>query len=142
MWRALLCCAAALALSPPPAAALTAEDMAASYETADGTGNTCRVNPARLSVTRAPDTVIFDWPQPMTVFDGTVRTRVTYDLIGEGPGALALRLQGDTRRTASGAPVTWLLRPRPDGFCWGRADWPAIRCESAYRRCGDTIPTS
>ncbi len=131
-------------LAPAAAPALTAEEMEGSYESVAGTDNTCAANPARLSVTRNPDHVSFDWPQPFAVFDGSVRSRVDYDLIEERPDALVLRLEGETRRTATGEVVIWLMRPDAarQGFCWGRTDWPVIRCEHAYRRCPDMAPTS
>ncbi len=55
-----------LALATPgAAAALTAEEMAGEWESVDGSNNTCAANPARLSVQRGPDHVIFDWPNPL-----------------------------------------------------------------------------
>ncbi len=131
-------------LAPTAVVALTAEEMEGSYESVDGLNNTCATNPARLSVTRDPDHVTFDWPVPFTVFDGSQRTRVDYDLVEERSDALVLRLEGETRRTDAGAVVVWLLRPDAarQGFCWGRTDWPVIRCEHAYRRCPDLAPTS
>jgi hypothetical protein len=133
-----------LALAPSAAAALTAEEMAGPYESVDGNDNTCAANPATLSVRRGPDHVTFDWPVPFTVFDGSSRTHVAYDLLEERADALALRLEGETRLTEAGEVVIWLLRPTPDrdGFCWGRTDWPLMRCEHAYRRCADAAPTS
>lgn len=143
MMRHLLALLLAL-LAPAAAPALTAEEMEGRYESVDGTDNTCATNPARLSVTRDPDHITFDWPVPFTVFDGSERTRVDYDLVEERPDALVLRLEGETRLTASGETVIWLLRPDAarHGFCWGRTDWPVIRCEHAYRRCPDMAPTS
>ncbi len=134
-----------LALATPgAAAALTAEEMAGEWESVDGSNNTCAANPARLSVQRGPDHVIFDWPEPFAVYDGSIRDRVDYDILEERPDALVLRLEGETRRTDDGDMVVWLLRPNAarDTFCWGRTDWPVIRCEHPYRRCADAAPTS
>lgn len=133
-----------LAAAPGAGLALEAEEMEGLWEAVDGQNNSCAVNPARLSVTRGPDHVSFDWPVPFVVFDGSLRSRVDYDLAEERPDALVLRLEGETRRTDGGERVVWLLRPNPDRsqFCWGRTDWPLIRCENTYRRCPDMAPTS
>jgi hypothetical protein len=137
----------ALALLPflaAPVAALTAEEMEGNWESVDGSDNTCAANPARLTVERGPDHVIFDWPEPFAVYDGSIRNRVDYDILEERPDALVLRLEGETRRTEGGDRVIWLMRPDAarDSFCWGRTDWPVIRCEHPYRRCADLAPTS
>jgi hypothetical protein len=131
-------------LCATPIPALTAEEMVGNWESVDGAHNTCEANPARLTVSRNPDHVTFDWPEAFTVFDGTERSRVDYDLIEERSDALVLRLEGEVRRTEAGETVVWLLRPDQarNGFCWGRTDWPLVRCEHAYRRCADPAPTS
>jgi hypothetical protein len=125
-------------------AALTAEEMEGQYEQVNDPDNACATNPATLSVTRNPDHLAFDWPVPFEIYDGSTRSGVTYDLIEERSDALVLRLEGETRRTDSGDLVIWLLRPTADrsGFCWGRTDWPLVRCESPYQRCSDAAPTS
>lgn len=133
-----------LAFMAGQATAFMAEDMEGRYEAVDGSANTCAHNPARLTIRRTPDHLSFDWPVPMTIFDGSTSRGVTYDLLEERADALVLRLEGETRRTDGGQPVIWLLRPNPDlsGFCWGRTDWPTLHCESAYRRCEQAAPTS
>lgn len=133
--------AATLWLPAPPAQALTAEEMAGTYEDLEG-HNTCAANPARLDVLRGPDHVVFSWPEPTEIYNGAVATGVTYDLIEERGDTLVLRQEGESRRTDDGAVVVWLLRPTDQGFCWGRTDWPVIRCEHPFRRCGDAPPVS
>ena len=29
--------------------------------------------------------------------------------------------------------------PAQAGYCWGRADWPVVRCEDAQLRCDSSI---
>ena len=55
---------------------------------------------------------------------GTLRDRVTYDILGAGPDHIDMFLTIETWRDAAGSLVWWRLELREDGsFVWIRSDW-------------------
>ncbi|MCF8485680.1 MAG: hypothetical protein K9G71_10710 [Rhodobacteraceae bacterium] len=106
--------------------------------------NTCKTNPYHIRFSSAPDHAIFEWDHPVTVYDGTTKSRVVYDVLGADDRGITMRLEGETRRADDGSTVIWILRPAigGEGYCWSRTDWPLMRCQNAQARCPDDIPTS
>lgn len=117
--------------------------LAGQYGSVGNPDYACATNPVQLSFTEFPPHARFSWAFPRQIFNETTATEAVYDLISEVPGGLLLRLEGEERRTASGAPVVWVLRPDSDlqGFCWGRTDWPMVQCVNPFVRC-DAAPIS
>lgn len=84
-----------------------------------------------------PPHALFNWTRPWVDPDGTQISDQRYDLLTTQDNTLILRLEGDTHRTASGDRPIWILRQtsQPEGYCWGRTDWPAVHCENQQLRC-------
>ncbi len=120
-----------------------AAKVAGQYGSVDDPAFSCAENPVDLQFTDRPPHGIFTWDTARKIHDDSLAQQAVYDLLGETRLGLLMRLEGETRRTDSGAPVVWVLRPDADfgGFCWGRADWPLVRCISPFRRC-NLAPTS
>jgi len=70
-------------------------------------------------------------------FDTTAAgSRLTYEILAEPAGGLRVRAVGETRRTATGAPVEWeIVMLDQDTFCWHRTDWQAGGCTKPLARC-------
>jgi hypothetical protein len=103
---------------------------------------TCAVNP--ITITFSADGRVMTSTMAASIIDyeGKVRISGDYAVRGMDAGGLALALEGESRLTTAGDPVVWVLRPTPDGFCWGRTDWADDDCESYHVRCGDAAPLS
>ena len=149
MFRAILALSAvlsALLAQTPPAAA--EDDMIARLRGLYGSDNSpefsCADNPVTLDFTAAPPHAVFSWDFPSDTVVGPDRLREVYDLVGPTAGGLLMRLEGEPRRTDSGERPVWILRPAPDfsGFCWGRTDWPLMRCVGGHHRCEAVPPVS
>ncbi len=146
MEPAPLILAALLACSAAP---LWAEEdlmtrMAGVYGSDENPNFSCTENPVTLSFTQSPPHAVFSWDFPSETVVGPARTREVYDLIGPTEGGLMMRLEGEPRRTEEGTRPIWVLRPLAGytGFCWGRQDWPLIRCTGTHHRCEAEAPTS
>lgn len=120
-----------------------AGQMAGQYGTVNDPAYSCTENPVDLHFTDKPPHAVFTWAKSRQMFDDKMSNEAVYDFRGEVPLGLLLRLEGETRLTAAGDPVLWILRPDADlqGFCWGRPDWPVVQCVNPFRRC-DTAPVS
>lgn len=140
---ALIAASPALAADGPDLHRLMA-GLSGQYGAEEGSQFSCDFNPVTLDFTESPAHARFHWNFPSDTVVGRNRLGETYDLIGPAPGGLAMRLERDPRRTDDGAVPIWILRPDADfsGFCWGRADWPLVRCVAPHHRCGDPAPTS
>ena len=104
----------------------------------------CRKNPHTVRFTDGQSRARFDWQTPIMGYDDQPRSHSEYTVVGLDGDGIIMALDGESRITASGAPVVWILRPvqRPDGYCWGRTDWPAARCIALHLRCPGGAPTS
>jgi hypothetical protein len=109
------------------------DSLRGQYGSATDPATSCASNPHDLNFMANPPHALFTWDKPRA--DGAVDQR--YDLLNHSPTTLTLRLEGDTRRTDAGAPPIWILRltSQPQGYCWGRADWPDVHCEDQQVRC-------
>ena len=104
----------------------------------------CATNAHRLSFASNPPHAFLEWQEDWVMDGGLLSNRAVYDLVGEAGDALILRLEGEHRRTDSGQRVIWIMRPNADysGYCWGRTDWPLVRCVDPQIRCEVEAPTS
>ena len=136
----------ALILMFLPGLALAQQDLMAtlpgSYGSASDPAGSCATNPHRLSFLTRPPHLMLTWPAPWTDAGGNTRFSRRYDLLAVGSDTLTLRWEADPERLGNGRRPIWILRrtTNPEGYCWGREDWPAVRCEDQQLRC-DT-PTS
>mgnify|MGYP006213424935 CR=1 FL=1 len=82
--------------------------------------------------------------KPARTAQGEWTDRARFDIVDYDDSTIALMLEGDPNRTDTGERIIWLLRltDQPAGYCWGRADWPSVRCVSPAVRCDAEAPTS
>lgn len=144
MMRLLLPCLALALAAPATAGADVFARAAGLYGSAVDPTQSCQSNPHRLSFMASPPHAIFTWAHPAESPSGDLRDRARYDILGADEGSLTLRLEDDPARTADGGHPIWVLRltQDPAGYCWGRTDWPVVRCIDPAVRCDDSAPTS
>lgn len=137
----LLCLA--LMLAAAPARADIFDDLSGRFGSTFSP-NTCARNPHRVAFDASRSRAHFVWDQPITDFRGEERLEGSYEVLGHDDSSVTMRIEGETRLTDDGAPVIWIMRrvAALDGYCWGRTDWPAGRCENVTIRCPEVAPTS
>lgn len=111
------------------------------YGSATDPATACEANPHEMSFLASPPHLFLSWTQPRTTASGTTETGRRYDLLATDGGSFTLRREGETERTASGDRPVWILRrlTSPEGYCWGRQDWPLVRCVDRQLRCGTPV---
>jgi hypothetical protein len=135
----------ALLLTATPALAQSVFDRAVgSYGLPDDPAASCAANPHRLDFTGQPPHAFLTWEKPARTAQGEWTDRARFDIVNYTDTTIALMLEGDPNRTDTGERIIWLLRltDQPAGYCWGRADWPSVRCVAPAVRCDETAPTS
>jgi hypothetical protein len=107
------------------------------YGSASDPSTSCASNPHELSFEAQPPHANFTWTEAWTDVDGRTVSHKRYDMLDYDDSSLTLRLEGDSSRTADGGRPIWILRltTAPEGYCWGRADWPSVHCENQQVRC-------
>lgn len=76
-------------------------------------------------------------------YEGAVRNRGDYDVLRVDQDALLLSLDAESRLTADGHPVEWILRVTEDGTtCWQRADQGLLTCGAFTVPCRGDVPLS
>ena len=107
------------------------------YGSAADPETSCAANPHQLDFMATPPHALFIWANPRLGGQGQMSIEERYDLLGYDATTLTLRLEGDMRLTAVGHHPVWILRLThdPQGYCWGRTDWPSLRCERQQLRC-------
>jgi hypothetical protein len=102
----------------------------------------CAVNPITIIFSTDRRVMTSTMASPIIDYEGKLRKSGDYDVQSMDATGLAVALVGESRLTDAGDPVVWVLRPTPDGFCWGRMDWAETVCESYHVRCGEAAPVS
>ena len=107
------------------------------YGSASDPATSCAADPHQLDFMPSPPHAMFNWSKPWADENGRMISDQRYDLLSVQDNALILRLEGDPRRTADGSHPIWILRrtSQPEGYCWGRTDWPSVHCENQQLRC-------
>ena len=107
------------------------------YGSASDPATSCAANPHQLDFMAYPPHALLSWSKPRFDENGLPTTGERYDILSNDDTSLTLRLEGDSRRTDTGARAIWVLRltTNPQGYCWGRTDWPVVRCERQQVRC-------
>lgn len=97
----------------------------------------CQDNAHRITFSADRSRAIFDWRRPFENYRGEAMQTGGYTVLGHDETSITLALDDESRLTAEGAPVVWILRhiETPEGYCWGRTDWPAGRCIALHLRC-------
>lgn len=134
----------ALCLATPATAQTVFDRAAGSYGSPLDPAQSCDANPHDLSFITNPPHAVFRWAKPRTNRDGQLTQEDTYDLRDATDTTLSLQREGDAPLPETGRRPLWILRltQDPDGYCWGRADWPSVRCIEPAVRCDTTPPTS
>jgi hypothetical protein len=126
-----------------PLSAQTALDLAPGrYGSTTNPLESCTTNPHELSFITSPPHAILRWSLPRPDRDGRLSLEETYDLRGADDSSLTLQREGDARLAGTGSRPVWILRLTQTGYCWGRADWPLVRCVEPAIRCDNDSPTS
>ena len=114
------------------------------YGAAEDEELSCATNPHRLSFTQSPPHAVLKWKEEWVQSSGLLSDIAVYDLIQVTDTEVVMRLEGEHRRTDAGDRVIWVMRPNEDftGYCWGRTDWPVVRCVWPQVRCPNEAPTS
>jgi hypothetical protein len=137
-----LAAAPALCLGTPYGTARAAGDietLAGYYGDATDPALSCATNPHELSFIDYPPHAFLTWSKPAPDAAGRMRTGERYDLLSVGEGELLLRLEGEDQRTDAGGVPVWIMRFTAVGYCWGRTDWPVVRCERPQVRCESPV---
>ena len=137
--------ALALLSTAAPALAQSVFDRAlGSYGLPDDPAASCAANRHRLEFSGPPPHAFLTWNKPARTAQGEWTDHARFDIVDYDDSTIALMLEGDPNRTDTGDRIIWLLRltEQPAGYCWGRADWPAVRCVSPAVRCDAQAPTS
>mgnify|MGYP006188860453 FL=1 len=139
----LLACV--IALAPLDALADIFEDMESyRFGSLVNLDSTCARAPHRIRFSPDRSRATFNWAADITSYLGERAREARYTVLGHDDTTITMQLNGEQRRTASGEAVVWILRPitRPEGYCWGRTDWPAGRCAWTQIRCEPPAPIS
>ena len=131
------------ALAAAPARADVFDDLSGRFG-ATFNPHTCAANPHSVRFDATRSRAQFVWDHPITDFRGDERLEGSYEVLGHDANSITLRIEGETRLTDDGSPAVWIMRrvAAPDGYCWGRTDWPAGRCVNVTIRCPEATPIS
>ena len=134
MWRT----AFLLAILPSLASAQDLVDtMRGLYGSASDPAGSCHSNPHRLDFLADPPHLFLMWNAPWTNAQGVSEHNRRYDLLASDGSTFTLRREDEPQQTDAGTRPIWILRhtAQPEGYCWGRSDWPLMRCEDQQLRC-------
>ncbi len=111
--------------------------MPGSYGSAHDPAGSCQVNPHTFGFLAQPPHLFILWKAPWVNDKGETESNRRYDLLGMDGSTFTLRREDDAARTEDGSRPIWILRKTsdPEGYCWGRTDWPTVRCEDQQVRC-------
>ncbi len=126
--------ALALALLTLPAAADELEPYRGLYGSASDPALSCASNPHRVDFEGQRLHAMLEWEKPWFTPDGREVMARRFD-VWSTEGFLTLEEDGPAERLADGSLPVWHLRLTEGGYCWGRADWPVMRCENQQVRC-------
>jgi hypothetical protein len=107
-------------------------------------GMACSDNPHRVTFSADRAASVFRWSKEITDYAGEPRLEGRYVVHTSDGTSITMEIVGEQRRTRDGRPVVWIMHrvTDPDGYCWGRTDWPQDRCESLHLRCTGDLPVS
>jgi hypothetical protein len=111
--------------------------MRGTYGSATDPAGSCASNPHQLDFLASPPHLFLMWKAPWTDASGQTQYDRRYDILGMDDSTFTLRWEDDPTLTEDGGRPVWILRhtTQPEGYCWGRSDWPMMRCEDQQLRC-------
>lgn len=111
--------------------------LTGTYGSPDDPAQACATNPEHVTFSADGSRLLIDFETPVIDYLGQDRTQAGYDVLGQDSAGVTVLLDGEQRVTDAGEPVVWIMRPTsaPDGYCWGRTDWPVMRCPHQMVRC-------
>jgi hypothetical protein len=114
------------------------------YGSATDPSQSCATNPHVLSFQPSLRHAMFTWSAPRPDSDGNISVEDIYDMRGSTDSTLSMQREGEAPLPETGRRAMWILRltSNPAGYCWGRQDWPLVRCINAAVRCDSETPTS
>lgn len=135
--RALLAIAFVVTLTHAASAQAVFDTLRGQYGSAADPATSCAANPHQMDFMVQPPHALFNWDQPRVLAEGATVQHERYDILNYDDGSLTLHQDGRPRPTDGGGRPVWILRltEEPKGYCWGRADWPVVRCEEQQVRC-------
>ena len=96
----------------------------------------CDQTPHTISVADGGERLLFNTPKAVEMDDGSVRSVLTYKVLRAERDKLWLFVEGETRKTAAGDPVVWvLIMLDRDTYAWRRTDWAPDGMTKPARRC-------
>lgn len=132
---ALVLPALALSQSLPENQDLRFQDIATGTWGLDADGVRCDENPHTIEFPPDGRTMVLRYAKGVGDKPPFV---ANYRLIGEGPGFLRMKLDGETRKTETGDLVEWdLVLLSADSYCWHRTDWQEGGCTKPATRCAE-----
>lgn len=138
MWRLVLLLAVLPGLAP---AQDLVEAMTGRYGSASDPAGSCALNPHELQVMAQPPHLFLTWAAPWTDATGKTISNRHFDILAWNQTGFTLRDEDERQVTDAGRPLVWILRRTklPQGYCWGRTDWPQMRCEDQQLRCDTPV---
>ena len=118
--------------------------LTATFGAPDTVGLRCHENPHTITFSADRGRSVFRWSGEIIDYLGGLRIAGEYMVHAHDAASITMQITDEQRRTREGEPVVWILREvtEPDGYCWGRTDWPASRCEGFHKRCVGDVPSS
>jgi len=97
---------------------------------------TCQDNPQTFTLSADRTHVLLEYRKPVPSFGNQMRKSATYKILDANNRLLRAQVEGETRKTPSGAPVVWdFAFLSNNSFCWHRTDWPKGTCTKVMVRC-------
>ncbi len=136
--------AAAWSACSPAAAQDIFDQLTGTYGAPGVEGMQCSDNPHRVRFSADHTVSVFRWSNEITDYAGQPRLEGRYVVHESDETSITMEIVGEQRRSRDGQPVVWIMRrvTDPDGYCWGRTDWPRDRCENLHVRCASDLPVS
>jgi hypothetical protein len=118
------------------------EPLAGTFGSVHDPDTSCAVNPHQITLMSSPPHAFLTWSLPVELADGSRSAEAVFDIVASDLSSLTLRRECQRELTETGEPLYRILRLTPRGYCWGRADWPSVRCEDEQERCNAVAPSS
>lgn len=118
--------------------------LSGTFGSAEVEGLRCHENPHTITFTSDRSRAHFRWQSAIIDYLGGLRTEGTYLVRSGSEDGVVMQITDEQRRQRDGQPVVWVMRPlaEPEGYCWGRTDWPAGQCTDRFVRCTTEAPVS
>jgi len=100
-------------------------------------GTSCADSAHKLSFSENNTRMIYTAPKPFKSATGEMTSISRYRVLYAEENRITAYIEGETRRTAAGDRVIWVLVLQdPKTYVWRRTDWPAGNATKKILRCG------